>query len=341
MGGLPQGWDTVLLCHVDVLKSLRSAGDYRLVYGNVEKELKAVIEVIRGENDWSLPILYTVCLELRNAAIAADRECLEGAGEKLSRAFSVLNDRKPASISKKKGSMRLINIMFDVYFRLHNYRLCSAPRKILEGPGYPRVEEYPVSHVVTYRYYTGRLHLFDAEYIEAERDLSYCFHGCPRSHFRNKRLSLIFLVPAALMLGKLPKPQLLEKYRLPEYKEITIAVQCGDLALFNRALSQWEALFRKRGLYLLLETLKWLVYRKLFKRTFKMLVAPGSSPVLTVDVLQCSLRACGVLMETEEVECIVANLIHRKFVKGYMACRKDKTFVIFSQKDAFPAMEPQ
>jgi hypothetical protein len=60
-------------------------------------------------------------------------------------------------------------------------------------------------------------------------------------------------------------PRLIEKYNLPEYTNITAAVQRGDLALFNQSFVQWEALFRKRGLYLLLERLKWLVYRKLFK----------------------------------------------------------------------------
>ncbi len=54
-------------------------------------------------------------------------------------AFSLLNDRKPAGVSKKKGSMRIINIMFDVYFRLNNYRLCTPLTKILEGEKLARV----------------------------------------------------------------------------------------------------------------------------------------------------------------------------------------------------------
>lgn len=121
--------------------------------------------------------------------------------------FSILNDRKPAASSKKKGSMRIINIMFDVYFKLNNYRLCTPLTKILEGPGYPAVEEYPVSHLVTYRFYTGRLHLFNGDYASAEADLSYCFHTCTRLHAKNKRTALLFLVPAKLMTGKLPMPR--------------------------------------------------------------------------------------------------------------------------------------
>lgn len=179
--------------------------------------------------------------------------------------FSGLKDRKADAESKKKGSMRIINIMFDVYFRLKNYRLCAPLTKILEGPGYPPLTAYPPSHVVTYRFYTGRLSLFNGDYDAAQRDLSLCFHACPRTAFKNKRLALVFLVPAALMLGKLPLPRLLAKYQLAEYSDITVAVQRGDLALFNRAFAQHETVFRRRGLYLLLERLKWHVYRKLLK----------------------------------------------------------------------------
>ena len=67
--------------------------------------------------------------------------------------------------------MRIINIMFDVYFRLKNYRLCAPLTKILEGPGYPPLTAYPPSHVVTYRFYTGRLSLFNGDYDAAQRDL--------------------------------------------------------------------------------------------------------------------------------------------------------------------------
>lgn len=60
-------------------------------------------------------------------------------------------------------------------------------------------------------------------------------------------------------------------------------------------------------------------------------------------------------MESEEVECIVANLINLKvgsfvrsclvlhstsqqFIRGYMAFKKDKTFLIVSQKEPFPPL---
>ncbi len=233
--------------------------------------------------------------------------------------------------------MKLVNTMFEIYFRLNNYRLCAPLCKILEGPGYPSIDEYPPSHVVTYRYYTGRLHLFDGKYSEAEAELAACFESCPPQH-RNRRVALMFLIPAKLMRGKIPSAAMVAKYHMSEYEGISEAVRSGNLELFNSSFAQYELLFRKRGLYLLLERLKWLVYRTLFKKTYAIVRTKGGPSVCSLAALQSALRACAVELEIEEVECIVANLIYLKLVRGYMAIQHGKTFCILSQKDPFPVL---
>jgi hypothetical protein len=262
---------------------------------------------------------------------------MQSAGRNLNAAFSALLDRRPAHQSKKRGAMKVICIMFEIYFRLNNYRLCAPLCKILEGPGYPSLDEYPLSHVVTYRFYTGRLHLFDGKYAEAEAELAACFEACPSQH-RNRRVALMFLIPAKLMRGKIPRAEMMGRYRLPEYEGISEAVRSGNLALFNASFAKSELLFRRRGLYLLLERLKWLVYRTLFKKTYAIVHAQGAPSVCSLAALQCALRACQVELEIDEVECIVANLIFLRLVRGYMAIQHDKTFCILSQKDPFPVI---
>jgi hypothetical protein len=148
----------------------------------------------------------------------------------------------------------------------------------------------------------------------------------------------MFLVPAKLMRGKLPCNGVLQKYQLPEYEGISEAVRTGNLELFNASVKKYEGLFRKRGLYLLLGSLKWLVYRTLFKRTYALTHREGAPPVCSLGALQSALRATKVEMETEEVECIVSNLIYTKLVRGYMAIQKDQTFVILSKVDPFPKL---
>ena len=81
-------------------------------YKQLEEELQAVIKAIRAESNWVLPVLYTACTELKNAAIRADGESesnehLQSVGRKLNAAFSSLLDRKPGNASKKRGAMKV------------------------------------------------------------------------------------------------------------------------------------------------------------------------------------------------------------------------------------------
>ena len=61
--------------------------------------------------------------------------------------------------------------------------------------------------------------------------------------------------------------------------------------------------------------------------------------VLVSLLTQLHVDAC--LQETdvdqEEVECIVANLIHQQFIKGYIA-HKQQVLVV-SKKDPFPSVQ--
>lgn len=192
--------------------------------------------------------------------------------------------------------------------------------------------------MTTYRFYTGRLHLFDGKYADAESELSTCFNNIPSQFGHNKRLALLFLVPAKLMCGKIPSAALLSKYKLPEYEGLSEAVRTGNLRLFNQSFAQYETLFRKRGLYLLLERLKWLVYRTLFKRTYSIVRPMGGPSVCSLTALQSALSACEVALDLDEVECIVANLIFLKLVRGYLAIQNNRSFCILSQKEPFPSL---
>ena len=343
MASVPDLWDSVFGQHVEVVRAVMK-GNWDEIYVALEEELQAVVKAIRSESLWTLPIVYTVCNSLKKAAIEADRhgsrtEHMQSAGGKLMAAFSALGDRKSDGQSKKAGAMKVVCIMFDIYFRLNNYRLCAPLTKILEGPGYRALSDYPVSHLVTYRFFTGRLQLFEGRYADAETDLAFCFESIPASRSeRNKRLALMFLVPAKLMRGRLPQTALLTRYRLPEYQGLAESMRTGNLALFDATVAQNEALFRKRGLYLLLGSLRWLVYRTLFKRTYLMVHKINSPPVCSLAALQCALAASAAPMDVDEVECLVANLIFSKLIRGYMATQRGQAFVIFSQTDPFPSI---
>lgn len=79
--------------HIEVARAM-ARNNMGEVFACLEEELKAVLLAIRSESNWTLPLLFCVCLELKNAAVAADaaessgkNENMQSAGRKLNAAF--------------------------------------------------------------------------------------------------------------------------------------------------------------------------------------------------------------------------------------------------------------
>lgn len=151
-------------------------------------------------------------------AAAADQEAksqdnsrLQNAVTLLQESFSrTINDRKefhpntPYSVegSKKAGVLLIVNELFGIYFRLNTLRLCKNLLRPVEGRNLH--EQGTMGQVVTYKYYVGRLNLFEDNYKEAETGLEFAFSNCHRNAFRNKQSILRYLVPVKLLRGRLP-----------------------------------------------------------------------------------------------------------------------------------------
>ena len=61
-----------------------------------------------------------------------------------------------------------------------------------------------MGQMVTYRYYIGRLKMFEDNHEDAEENLDYAFQHCHRNAIQNKRRILQYLVPVKLFRGRLP-----------------------------------------------------------------------------------------------------------------------------------------
>lgn len=116
----------------------------------------------------------------------------------------ILDDRD--SSSKKAGVLGIVNELFSIYFRLNTLRLCKnlvkpvEVRKLHIGT----TGGVTIGQLVTYKYYTGRLFLFEDQYIDAENNLQYAYDNCHRNAYANKRRILCYLIPVKLYRGKLP-----------------------------------------------------------------------------------------------------------------------------------------
>ena len=135
------------------------------------------------------------------------------------------------------------------------------------------------------------------------------------------------MIPCHLLTTHtLPSKDLLRPYPRLEasFRPLSDCIKKGDLAGFDAALSAGEAEFVKRRIYLTLERGRDIALRNLFRKVF---IAggfeepkDGASPVRRTRVpvaefaaaLQLGSHVNGhQMIDTDEVECFLANLIYK------------------------------
>ncbi|URE16342.1 PAM [Musa troglodytarum] len=295
------------------------------------------------ETPWAMEALYTLALEIRLLAEKADRELassgknpekLQGAGSFLMRVFGALAGKGP----KRAGALYVACQLFKVYFKLGTVHLCRSVIRSIETARIFDFEEFPVKDKVTYMYYTGRLEVYNENFLVADQKLTYALMHCSPRKEANKRMILKYLIPVKLSIGILPKQWLVEKYNLIEYSEVVNALKKGDLRLLRQALREHEDRFLRSGVYLVLEKLELLVYQRLIKKIYVLQKQkdPSKAHQVKLENIVKALKWLEIDMDIDEVECIVAILIYKNLIKGYIA-HKSKV-VVLSKQDPFPKL---
>ncbi|XP_051150272.1 enhanced ethylene response protein 5 isoform X1 [Andrographis paniculata] len=335
---------------VDVLLPIfRALQSYRLKnlvesYSAFEKASNAFIQEFRNwESAWALEALYVLAYEIRILAERADIELasigktpekLQGAGSFLMKVFGVLAGKGP----KRVGALYVTCQLFKIYFKLGTVHLCRSVIRSIETARIFDFEEFPVRDKVTYMYYTGRLEVYNENFLAADQKLSYALTHCNPEKEANIRMILKYLVPVKLSLGILPQASLLERFDLNEYSNVVLALRRGDLRLLRHALDEHEDRFLRSGVYLVLEKLELQVYQRLVKKIYIMQKQkdPSKAHQIKLDVIVKALKWLEMDADVDEVECIMAILIHKNLVKGYFA-HKSKV-VVLSKQEPFPKL---
>ena len=240
---------------------------------------------------------------------------------------------KPPPYSQVIGLYFALNMAFRTTFRLNNLQNFTSLLRIVNNPHskLPSLISYPKAQQVEFKYYEGRFHIYEQQLNEAEECLNFAFQICDKDSFRNKRLVLRYLIPVKAYKGIFPTQALLIKYKLQDLGEILTSIKQGNIELFNRSLELNQNKFIQQGIYIMIENLKLIAYRNLFKRTVKIL---GGFQIKLSSFLT-ALAVAGVKsISLLEIECILANLINKKWIKGYISSAQ-KT-VVFSKVDPFP-----
>jgi len=198
----------------------------------------------------------------------------------------------------------------------------------------------PTSWRVTHAYLEGRLSIYKNELQSARDQLRRALAFCHIEYTSNQRKILKFLVPVEMNLNRFPTSKLLQRHNLLEYLDISNACQSGDILGFEKALSFQMDNFVYGGVYLVFERLRNLTLRNLLKRIALVvrrepeLQVAGGAHILQIELIYNILREWDPQLDMDEVECIIANLIHQGLVKGYIS--HERRLLVLASKGGEP-----
>ncbi|KAI9762727.1 MAG: COP9 signalosome (CSN) subunit [Candelina submexicana] len=256
-------------------------------------------------------------------------EKLEDAARLMNRIFTLcISDRAPLEESRKWGIYYITNLLFKTYFKLNSIGLSKNILRALQATrtDMPPFESFPKSHIVTFKYYVGVILFLEEDYVKAEEHLTEAWQTCHADAQKNRELILTYLIPCHLLTTHtLPSTSLLRPYpRLQAlFTPLSHCIRRGDLAGFDAAMVAGEAEFVKRRIYLTLERGRDIALRNLFRKVFLaggFEEAKGGGPAVRRTripvsefgaAIRVGMREGGERMESDEVECLLANMIYK------------------------------
>ncbi|KAJ0322544.1 hypothetical protein COL5a_008775 [Colletotrichum fioriniae] len=270
--------------------------------------------------------------------------------QQLKRIFTLcLSDRAPLEESRKWAIYYIINLLFKTYFKLNSASLSRTILKALSTNrgDMPPLEAFPKSQRVTFKYYEGVLFFLEENYVEAEKHLTEAWSLCHKNAKSNQERILTYLIPCHLLTTHtLPSSKLLEPYpRLQKlFLPLSQCIRKGDLRNFDLALQEGEEEFVRRRIYLTLERGRDIALRNLLRKVFvaggfEEAKEAGTAPVRRTRVPVAEFTAAISLgsqetVDPDEVECLLANMIYKNLMKGYIA--RERGIVVLSKNGAFP-----
>ncbi|KIP04891.1 hypothetical protein PHLGIDRAFT_108948 [Phlebiopsis gigantea 11061_1 CR5-6] len=295
------------------------------------------------DTGWTLPALFSILRDLRDLACdvalqngQAGTEGMEEAARVIMKAFtSCVTDRcSPYAESRKWGVYYVVSQILKCYFRIRRISLAkNILRAIDANPDIPALSAYPRSHQVTYRYYIGMLGFLNEDYAKSEQELTLAFYNCHADARQNQERILTYLIPLRVLRGHLPSQDLLSRFPVLDdlYSPFLEAIKRGDIVSYDAALEHLEHRLVQLNVLLTVERARELCLRGLFRKVWA--VSDKSTRIAIAD-FHMALRLSGMEVPMEEAECLVANMIYRGYMKGYIS--HEKQTVVLSGVNAFP-----
>ncbi|KAK4055163.1 COP9 signalosome (CSN) subunit [Microbotryomycetes sp. JL201] len=316
---------------------------------------------------WLLPLLYQACRDLKDLAQQADGQHalrgeklkeLEEASRLMQKCFSAcVNDRGADNrTSRKMGTYYMAVLMFKTYIKLRSTALCKNLVRGIGAADLAPFEAYPSSHQVAYLYYMGVFAFLREDYTDAEKNLLAALSKVHSRSTRNIeqvwrflgltlayyncfcRLILNYLIPLILLRGVLPSAKTLAmSERLAAvYRPFLEAFKTGNVQLYDSQLQVAEKRLMERGTYLIVERAREGAVRALLKKAWILEAKPARMSIERFQAYYT--RGTGTDIDAEEMECVIANMIYKNLMKGYISHQHQ--LVVLSKQNPFPWYPP-
>ncbi|KAL1612605.1 COP9 signalosome (CSN) subunit [Paraconiothyrium brasiliense] len=300
------------------------------------------------------PVTFSAGFSDDVVATTPKNQKLEEAARVFSRVFALcMSDRNPnLSESRKWAVYCIANLQFKTYFKLKTITLCKNLIKSIEAQAdMPPWNLYPKAHRVTYMYYCGVIAFLQEDYSKAETALFNAWAYCYKGSTKNRELILTYLIPCRLITkSEIPSAQILQEFPHLQnlFGDLVSSIKKGDLAGFDKAFAEGEPEFVRRRVFLTLERSRDIALRNLLRKVFR---AAGYEDLKEGQTEKDRIRKTriplahfatalrmgsggGQTVDDEEVECLLANMIYKGLMKGYIS--REHAMVVLNKKGAFP-----
>jgi len=339
-------FESEIILHLNVLKSIGER-KYDEAFKRQLAILHNIIKYLQSSDNenWMVPLANTICVDLRYLLNAFDKFDTSIKKQKMERYndfqkkfidvmmmyFRICSGdiRAPARQSKRWAMMFIVNQMLKVYHKIKKFHLTTGLTKTIFMC--PDKSIFPIAHVVTFYYYTGCKEILEGKFSDARDNLTIAFEGCHKNSIKNKKLILTKLIPLNMLQGIMPSKNLLKKYDLDIFGDLTDYIKMGHVQKFRECIDRNEVYYMNCGVYLVLLKLINLVYRNLFKKFF----LTANNHIIPIDTITAVLKKFdNPESDFDKAESLLVNMIYRGTLRGYLSHAHKK--VVLSKKDPFP-----
>ncbi|WPK27716.1 hypothetical protein PUMCH_005113 [Australozyma saopauloensis] len=370
---LPEKFHAVVRAYLKAMRSIYVASDLKTSFVHLNELLVCLNRAAESQTNWICPALINCSDELISVYQVREKQFphessdvggvdgsqespLEVVASTINKAFKVcLTDKLlEPKLSKKQSIHFFLAALLKLYFKLDKLELAKSVEKALAATGHasPTPQNTQVQYrkyAVTYLYYSALLSLNDSDFGAAENklDTAMVFLRCykkPAVVAKQTERILMLLVPLKMRSSRVSLARReWKKYpslKLVYHDHLWPAVRSGNVQQFDFWTAKLLKVFLKRYIYVLMLNLRNLCILRLFEHTHRLFGGLESKTphIVPFTVFQRALsqsRAESVeSVDLGEIECLLANYIHKRQIKGYLS--HGNGCIVFSKTEPFP-----